>query len=241
MKTQLVNILNGIGQIIKRRWKILVGIVLFIAIVLVGYKVYDNYIYVTLPMKEQNEAVDRMESKLHSDDPSISLPFAYNDILLNKHLYKGIHFQEVMDRLDSLKKEAFSIIQKEAFDGEPLGQYYLGQYYCHIDRDITKAAYWWNEAAQGGCSKAYGNLGICYRDGDGVKRDLKLAVYWIREGAEAGESNPQYIYGNFYRDGVSVKDETLIPKDIEQAKFWWKKAAEQGHSGALDALQKIYD
>ena len=234
MKTRL-------GQFIKRRWKILVGLVIFIVIVLVGYKVYDNYTYVTLPMKEQNEAVDRMESKLHSDDPSISLPFAYKDILLNKHLYEGYYFPEVIDRLDSLKKEAFSIIQKEEFDGEPLGQYYLGQYYCHIDRDMTKAAYWWNEAAQGGCSKACGNLGLAYERGRGVKKDMRLAVYWSRKGAEAGESDAQYNYGNFYRDGVSVKGETLLPKDIDQAKFWWRKAAEQGHSGALDALQKIYD
>ena len=35
--------------------------------------------------------------------------------------------------------------------------------------------------------------------------------------------------------------EVLLEKDIEQAKYWWGKAAEQGHSGAIDALQKIYN
>ena len=34
--------------------------------------------------------------------------------------------------------------------------------------------------------------------------------------------------------------ETLVPKDIEQAKYWWKKAAAQGNEVAKERLQKIY-
>ena len=34
--------------------------------------------------------------------------------------------------------------------------------------------------------------------------------------------------------------EILIKKDIEQAKYWWKKAAAQGNEVAKERLQKIY-
>lgn len=33
---------------------------------------------------------------------------------------------------------------------------------------------------------------------------------------------------------------TILPQDIEQAKYWWRKAAAQGHTEAKDKLQKIY-
>ena len=35
--------------------------------------------------------------------------------------------------------------------------------------------------------------------------------------------------------------ETLISQDIEQAKYWWKKAAAQGNENAKNALQPIYN
>ena len=41
---------------------------------------------------------------------------------------------------------------------------------------------------------------------------------------------------------VTVPDyKTLIPKDIEQAKYWWKKSAAQGNEQAKERLQKIYE
>ena len=33
----------------------------------------------------------------------------------------------------------------------------------------------------------------------------------------------------------------LLPKDIEQALFWWKKSAAQGNTYAKERLQKIYE
>ena len=35
--------------------------------------------------------------------------------------------------------------------------------------------------------------------------------------------------------------ETLIVKDIEQAKFWWKQSAAQGNEVAKERLQQIYN
>lgn len=35
-------------------------------------------------------------------------------------------------------------------------------------------------------------------------------------------------------------DKIIIPQDIEQAKYWWQKAAAQGNQYAKDLLQQVY-
>jgi len=36
-------------------------------------------------------------------------------------------------------------------------------------------------------------------------------------------------------------DKIIIPQDIEQAKYWWQKAAAQGNQYAKDLLQQVYE
>ena len=137
-----------------------------------------------------------------------------------------------------------------------------------VEPDKAKAVYWWNEAAKQKFIPAYFKMGYAYGNGDGVHVDLKKAVEFYRLGAEGGDPSAQTSYGILYRDGLRVKVgshlekwvpspdqetappedgydividyETLIPKDIEQAKKWWQKAAAQGNQKAKDLLQQVY-
>lgn len=149
--------------------------------------------------------------------------------------------------------------------------YYWGDekfYYAKSDND--KAAYWWCEAANQGYTRAYNNVGIAYKDGIGVKVDMYKAIKYLRMGAEAGEAYAQRNYGDLFLEGVRIQVgshkklkpgynpriydqydlyawetvpdyKTLIAKDIEKAKFWWKKAAAQGNEEAKNRLQKVYE
>ena len=59
----------------------------------------------------------------------------------------------------------------------------------------------------------------------------KIRKYWDDDLME---------YVKVYR--VTIDDSLqLIPRDIEQAKFWWRKAAEQGNETAKNRLQRIYE
>ena len=251
----VIKCFKGIGGFLQKRWKILLGVVAGIALVIAGVAWYDHYKQVTLPFKKQSKAVDRVESSLHSDDPNVRKLCAY-EILFKKdsdnasdstdYIHKEeITFGVVKERFSSLMQEAFNYIRDEAFAGEARCQYYLGNLYFfqedYVENDDTKAAYWWNEAAQRGYIDAYNKIGCAYKQGLGVHKNMKLAVDWLKKGAEAGESYAQYNYGAFYRDGANFNGEILLPQDIEQAKFWWRKSAEQGNTLAIDALQKIYD
>ena len=40
--------------------------------------------------------------------------------------------------------------------------------------------------ANAGNDSAQHNLGLCYRDGEGVKRNLRWARYWLGRSAKAG-------------------------------------------------------
>lgn len=150
-----------------------------------------------------------------------------------------------------------------------LGRLYFFNNCSYVKKDNQKAAYWWNEAAMQGYVRAYNSIGLCYKRGIGVAKDMNMAVMWLKKGAMAGVAWAQKNYGDLFLEGVRIqvgshkklKDgynpkiydkyatyawedvadyKILIPVDIDQAKYWWKKSAEQGNMAAKDALQKIY-
>lgn len=141
--------------------------------------------------------------------------------------------------------------------------YFLGEVSFFHPKDYAKSVYWYNEAALQGYSEAYYCVGIAYMEGLGVEVDMRKAVEFFKKGAEAGDYSAQIYYGDLFVEGVIIQVgsrkklkpgynplyydqydlyawedvpeyEILIPKDIEQAKYWWKKA------GNEDRLQKIY-
>jgi hypothetical protein len=146
------------------------------------------------------------------------------------------------------------------------GSYIYERKYA-IEPDTVKAVYWWNEAAKQGYTLAYNSMGIAYKLGWGVDKDMKKAIEYLKKGAESGDAKaqcnygdlfkdgvkihtgshvvkePQYIYGHYYgTENVTIQDSvTILPKDIDQAKYWWEKSANNGNVIAKERLQKIYE
>lgn len=112
-----------------------------------------------------------------------------------------------------------------------------------VQLDLRKAIEFYKLGAEGGDASAQTNYGILFRDGLRIKvgthietrvthnyRSDRIREYW-------DEARDQYMY--VYLEDVDDY-ETLIPKDIEQAKKWWQKAAAQGNQKAKDLLQQVY-
>src|SRR5271165_2127439 len=76
--------------------------------------------------------------------------------------------------------------------------------------------------AEQGDAEAQYNLGVMYRDGDGVPQDDKEAVRWFRLAAEQGLANGQFNLGYMYGTGHGV------PQDDKEAVRWCRLAAEAG-------------
>lgn len=298
-KTAIMAFLKGIlkcilwiGRLLKKIWKYILGLVIIGALIGGGVAAYDYYTYTYIPQKKLDAAIEEILAGINSPNDSIKTEYALY-VLDKKHEwgFEDVSNYDISSRLYGYRESSFKLIEAKAFAGEAKYQFRLGQFYYwgdsnyhYIESDKTKAAYWWNEAASQNYTLAYNNLGIAYKDGNGVEIDLRKAVHYLKLGAEAGEDWAQRNYGDLFMEGVKIKVgshkeirstqdyyrgsdddviskyydystmnfitryyetvddyETLIPKDIEQAKSWWKKSAAQGNEVAKERLQKIYN
>jgi TPR repeat protein len=75
--------------------------------------------------------------------------------------------------------------------------------------------------------------GLFVAPGETRPKNMAQAVAQWRQAAEAGSPESQRMLGWAYRKGKGVR------KDLDQAVSWYKKAAENGDSGAKQALEEI--
>lgn len=126
-----------------------------------------------------------------------------------------------------------------------LGLAYLNGWGVSMNK--PKGIEYLKKGAEGGDDYSQWNYGNLYRDGVRVKTGSH------KETRTTGESffDEDRVIKKVWNDSkmtfityywVEVDDfEILVPKDIEQAKFWWKKSAAQGNEGAKECLQQIYN
>ena len=93
-----------------------------------------------------------------------------------------------------------------------------------VAQDFSKAAAWYQKAADKGHVDAQCDLGRCYYFGNGVEQDYRKAIEWFRKAAnrEIGSAEAMCYLGNCYRYGNGVEP------NREQAIKWYKKAAMDG-------------
>lgn len=107
-------------------------------------------------------------------------------------------------------------------------------YYKYGKKDLSKAAYWLERAAEKGDAKSQLELAVMYENGSGVERNGENAVKWYRFAAEQGEVKAQNRLGRIFKFG-----ECDTEVDYTQAKFWLCKAVEQGDRYAGYWLKNI--
>lgn len=115
-------------------------------------------------------------------------------------------------------------------------QFQLGQMYSQgrgVPRDVSEAETWYRKAANRGHASAQHRLGQVI--GSGSPEGLS----WFRRSARQGYGPAYYSIGYSY----CVRDSLLLcvfkSPNIAQAKYWFTKAAENGHIPALRTLGNI--
>ena len=76
-------------------------------------------------------------------------------------------------------------------------------------------------AAEQGDAEAQQQLGVRYKNGEGVIQNAKEAVKWYRKATEQGNVLAQYCLGECYFNGEGVE------QNYEEAVKWYRKAADQ--------------
>ena len=87
--------------------------------------------------------------------------------------------------------ENFSKLNLRAEQGDVEAQFELGFMYDFgngVEKDASKAVYWYQKAANLGNATAQSNLGHMYAAGEGVTKDASKAVYWFQKAANQGDA-----------------------------------------------------
>ena len=92
-------------------------------------------------------------------------------------------------------KNAYTVLRSISLT--PYGQNGLGVCYAYgfyVEKDVEKAAYWFQKAARQGLDVAQFNLANCYYQGAGMNKDRKLAFYWYRRADNQGLSIAKELF-----------------------------------------------
>jgi len=125
-------------------------------------------------------------SSPYSSTPTSTVPQGNDNSKIAKELYN-----EASDYLKAEQYEkAFPLLHKAANMGLVDAQSCLGLGYGSgiwgFPKDSTKAVEWYTKAAEQGDADSQTSLGVCYRDGDGVKQDYAKAAEWLSKAANKG-------------------------------------------------------
>jgi TPR repeat protein len=158
--------------------------------------------------------------------------------------------------------DAIGRIRKTAEEGNALAQVNLGLMYESgqgVSKDFTQALRWYFRAAEqenteaialiikaaeqgnadamGWISNAadHGSVAAITWFNKAAEQGNGNALAWLQQSAEAGHSDAQFYLGGMYENGRGV------PKDLDQALRWNRKAAEQGHVGATKWIIQAAD
>jgi hypothetical protein len=105
---------------------------------------------------------------------------------------------------------------------------------AHKQGDYLTAYKLWKPLAETGNESAQNNLGILYRDGEGITQNYVEAIKWFQRSADQGSAWGEYNLGMAYELGTGV------PANQQEALKWYSLSANQGDSAAQTAIGFMY-
>lgn len=103
-----------------------------------------------------------------------------------------------------------------------------------VAKNTKDAAFWYEQAANGGNPSAMFKYALILMDGRDVPRDRKRSEEMMKKAADSGNALAQFNYGQ-----LLVAD-MPGPKGLKAAQPYYEKSAEQGIADAQYALSQIY-
>jgi len=120
-----------------------------------------------------------------------------------------------------------------ADQGHAKAQCNLGMLYSQglgVDKNDSKAVYWFRKAAMQNNVPAQINLAVMYSNGWGIPQNEAEATKWYKRAAEQGHPNGQNNYGLACKMGVGAA------QNDSEAVYWFRKAAEQDNHELYESI-----
>lgn len=111
----------------------------------------------------------------------------------------------------------------------------LGQLYENglgVDKDNLKAYNYYRVAAESGDEEGQNLVARAFERGLGVDQDIERAIFWYGESAKRKNAYAEYNLGRIF-------EEYDVVRNLDEAKFWYEKAADSGIPEAKQALQRL--
>ncbi|EJK46184.1 hypothetical protein THAOC_35160 [Thalassiosira oceanica] len=100
--------------------------------------------------------------------------------------------------------EALRLVQARVGKNDPEAIAYLGDQYSQgrfgLEKDVARAVELWTEASELGSADACFQLGVAYRNGDGVEQDAKRGVWFYEKAAMLGDPMARHNLGKYERE-----------------------------------------
>jgi uncharacterized protein len=152
-------------------------------------------------------------------------------------------------------EQAASWYRKAAEQKDGKAQNSLGVLYWignGVEKDKTEAVRWYRKAARQGNGNAMFNLGAAYYNGEGVSVNDTLAYAWFILSSETGnpggqdaakrsqEERPDRFNDACVAIGQMYEKGEDLPKSLDLAVAWYRKAATKGDGDAAISLASLY-
>ena len=134
-------------------------------------------------------------------------------------------------------KDAYEIIMEALMPRTPDELYNWGVAYYNghgVEKDISSAIEWYEEADKVGSGSGSRALGLIYLFGNGVEKNLELAAKYMKRGAEAENAEAQFNLGVMYYNGEGVE------KNPTEALGWFEKSAGHFYGRGTIAAADMY-
>jgi TPR repeat protein len=106
-----------------------------------------------------------------------------------------------------------------------------------VKEDNKQAFAWYKKAADLGNTEALYHLGIMYMNGRGVEKSHEQALESFEKAANGQPPNTRAMY---HVGRMLEERENSTPEDLTQAEEWYKKAAANGDTVAMNNLAMMY-
>ena len=118
--------------------------------------------------------------------------------------------------------------RRSAEAGDVRAMVHLGRLYARGDNGVTKdlaqCFTWAKRAADLDHPPGIADLAGCYYNGTGVPKDHKRTLVLLSQAATMGCGYACCVLATWYAENL------LLPKDLECARYWAKKALDDGHA-----------
>lgn len=130
-------------------------------------------------------------------------------------------------------EECIMVLDKLASLGNGFAQKTLGDIYSagyNVERDSTKAFYYYKQAYENGENSALLSLALYYDEGTVVKRNSNKALEYAKKAVEANVKRADTVLGQIYADSLG---------NIEQGLVWLKQGYANGDETAKNILLRL--